>query len=462
MRQLLRGLRELRGLRPMGPLSPLGLLRLLRLRRPSALSGPIGPSSPSGLISLISLFALFALITLAGCSSESTGGVIDEPVPQEPTQPETGTAIVFAAGEQQEATVTRAATSLHDKGVDKFTVWGYKNMSYSEETVNDTKTIIYGDPQNVFPGYVVKWEDNSATSTTTNSDGWEYVRHKSASNPEQGIKYWDWSARAYRFFGVAAGVNGAEPTGITEITETNGANEPTGTIKACELTITTDVAPVYYTGEDNKKYIDLTATATKLDALPYFTTLWFSTGNSIDYPDREFGKPVQLGFLKPYSKVRFGFKYVYPREATELTNISFKPSDGTAIARKGTLKITYPLVGKGTKEEYDGTGVTDNTLAAFTEDYDFEDDTKPYPLTGDGWYIVFPNNSQYTYTLSVEVNGAGKAAVVPKEYMQWLPGYSYTYIFKITEEGGVEIDMVEAAFTPWQAEITGSHTVYNW
>ena len=455
MRQLLRGLRELRGLRPMGPLSP---LRLLRLRRPSALSGPSSLRSPSGLISLITFFAL---ITLAGCSTESTGGVIDEPVPQEPTQPETGTAIVFAAGEQQEATVTRAATSLHDKGVDKFTVWGYKNMSYSEETVNDTKTIIYGDPQNVFPGYVVKWEDNSATSTTTNSDGWEYVRHKSASpteQDEQGIKYWDWSARAYRFFGV---------TGTAAVDADDLANHPekylfTKTTVACELTLTADVAPVYYTEGDNEGHINLTATATKLDALPYFTTLWFSTGNSIDYPDREFGKPVQLGFLKPYSKVRFGFKYVYPREATELTNISFKPSDGTAIAQQGTLKITYPLVGKGTKEEYDGTGVTDNTLAAFTEDYDFEDDTKPYPLTGDGWYIVFPNNHQGTYTLTVWVNGAEKYAVVPKEFMQWLPGYSYTYIFKITEEGGVEIDMVEAAFTPWQAEITGSHTVYNW
>ena len=45
--------------------------------------------------------------------------------------------------------------------------------------------------------------------------------------------------------------------------------------------------------------------------------------------------------------------------------------------------------------------------------------------------------------------------------MSWLPGYSYTYIFKITEEGGVEIGWVETAVTDW-TEMNADHTVYNW
>ena len=45
--------------------------------------------------------------------------------------------------------------------------------------------------------------------------------------------------------------------------------------------------------------------------------------------------------------------------------------------------------------------------------------------------------------------------------MRWLPGYSYTYIFKINEEGGIEIELVEAAVTPW-TELGTARTVYNW
>ena len=82
-------------------------------------------------------------------------------------------------------------------------------------------------------------------------------------------------------------------------------------------------------------------------------------------------------------------------------------------------------------------------------------------MTSDGWYIVFPNMSQGSYKLSVDINGQTKTAAVPANYMQWLPGYSYTYVFKITEEGGVEIGWVEYAVTPWE-DMPADHTVYNW
>jgi hypothetical protein len=69
--------------------------------------------------------------------------------------------------------------------------------------------------------------------------------------------------------------------------------------------------------------------------------------------------------------------------------------------------------------------------------------------------------SQGSYKLSVDINGQTKTAAVPANYMQWLPGYSYTYVFKITEEGGVEIGWVEAAVIPW-IDLRTDHTVYNW
>jgi hypothetical protein len=74
---------------------------------------------------------------------------------------------------------------------------------------------------------------------------------------------------------------------------------------------------------------------------------------------------------------------------------------------------------------------------------------------------VLPNPTQGSYTLYVNVNGNDKSATVPEQYMHWLPGYSYTYIFKVNADGGVEIGGVEYAVTPW-VQIEGPWTVYNW
>jgi hypothetical protein len=208
-----------------------------------------------------------------------------------------------------------------------------------------------------------------------------------------------------------------------------------------------------------------------MSTTPYFTRLWFSTGNQVAYPDKQFGKPVTLEFVKPYARVRYLFKYAYPREGIKLTEKSFKPTSDVAvaddakvkIARKGTVTVHYPTEGTATKEWYtvavDGDKST--RLDSFTEDYDPDDDGKVYSETNEGWYMVLPRDTQGSYTLSVSVNGIARTAVVPAEYMQWLPGYSYTYIFKITEEGGVEIGWVEYAVVPW-IEMEVSKSVYNW
>jgi hypothetical protein len=85
-------------------------------------------------------------------------------------------------------------------------------------------------------------------------------------------------------------------------------------------------------------------------------------------------------------------------------------------------------------------------------------------ITGEDESVI---TSQGSYTMSVWMNSdnvsdpATRTAVVPAEYMTWQPGYSYTYIFKITEQGGVEIDMVQSAVTPW-TELENDHQVYNW
>jgi hypothetical protein len=46
--------------------------------------------------------------------------------------------------------------------------------------------------------------------------------------------------------------------------------------------------------------------------------------------------------------------------------------------------------------------------------------------------------------------------------MKWQSGFEYTYIFKITQSGGVTIDIVQVAINNWEDGGSSTHTVYNW
>ena len=390
------------------------------------------------IISKIGILCLISIVTLLTLVSCGGGGDDDLGAPQTGTNVSGGSdmvAITFSGSEGREDAVTRAAgTPLNEKAT-SFQVWGHKDMSYSAGA--------YGGMQTVFPGYTVSWVTNTAYTTTSNTNDWEYV------GGDQTIKFWDWSAKAYRFFAV---------TDWGTSSGAGGTYGPSNIYQSYNISMPADCSG---TTKDE--------IAANIAATPYFSRLWFSTGVPADYPDKQFGKPVQLEFLKPYARVRFIFKYTYPREGIKLEDITFKPtSAGSKIVRKGTFTVIYPLTGTATAEWFEMTPNSSDdpdvnkALNAFEEDFDPEDDTKEYSADcPGGWYTVLPNNTQGSYTLSAKVNGANKTAVVPADYMQWLPGYSYTYIFKITEEGGIEIGWVEYAMTPW-TEQTAPWKVYNW
>jgi hypothetical protein len=371
------------------------------------------------------------ILGLTSCSGSSDDDLQE-------SQPETNSdmvAITFNGSGGAETAVTRADGMPLSEKATTFTVWGYKNMSYGAG--------VYGETQTVFPGYVVNWTSNSAGTTTSNSSGWEYVA------PNQTIKFWDWSAKAYRFFAVT-GWTGEE---------------------ALDFTKTENADKTYGTSGTNTYSVSMLANTADIKDNLYFSRLWYSTGNPTNYPDKQFGKPVTLEFVKPYARVRFIYTYVYPREGITLSGQKFRPSvdvgaaeeNKVKIPRKGVVTVTYPLSGAD-KESYSMVADADKSirLEAFTEDFDPENDTKIYSTCDKGWYTVIPNTSQESYTLTVSINGGEpKHAVVPAEYMKWKPGYSYTYIFKITDAGGVEIGWVDYKVTPWIEQIADK-TVYNW
>lgn len=399
------------------------------------------------------------LAGLAACS----GGEDAEPA----TAPEEQqTAISFIGGQQEEQAVTRAATGLETVLDDKtFRVWSYKNDAY------DAGTGSYTSYQTVMPAYVVSWTENTAHTSTSNTDDWEYVGLGPGSDQE--IKYWDFGANAYRFFGYALGnataaeyANPGDPTSdvVTPATPQVAVTENTSVADVVSFSASIDAG-----------------TDAGVEAAPYFTRLWFSDGNPSRYPNRLFGRPVQLQFLKPFARVRFMFTYMegLPATRADLRNIRFFPTETTAkIPTAGSVAVSYPLKGTATTESWSFTRSTDPAagLDAFLIDYyeepapaDVPDgvpaDAAPttWPNTPGKWYTVLPVAGQGSYTLRVcVVTDEVKEAVVPAEYMQWKAGYEYTYKFKITETGGITVDFVQIAIDDWTGRLSSAHTVYNW
>ena len=153
--------------------------------------------------------------------------------------------------------------------------------------------------------------------------------------------------------------------------------------------------------------------------------------------------------------------------------MSFQPTPNldapgsVKIARQGVFQDTYPNKGTQAREEYSVTPESTGALTKFEEYYEPDNDNKVYTVADNGWYYVLPvlaSPAPNSYTLSVKLtkNGDIKTAVVPAEFMTWLPGYQYTYIFTITEEGDVEIGSVQTAFNTWTDVDSQDRPVYNW
>jgi len=367
----------------------------------------------------IALLALAAVMTV-GCGSASEED-IDLPVPPQPGQE---TPIAFSGSLSEEGAVTRTEPAgletVLPNGDKKFVVWAFKNDASNGR-------------QTVMNGYTVNWVDNTAYTTTSNTHDWEYVNQ----GTDQTIKYWDWGASAYRFFGYTGNVN-VTPPGST-------ASDP------LVLSFTAAAAATNPQSEP-----------VTLPDGPFYSKMWYSTGNPGVYPDRLYGKPVLLEFLKPYVKVRFLFKQSAPDDVYFYkTDIIFAPTDTEKkIATSGTFTVIYPLTGTGSVDTEESWGVTASSIIDALIQAD--DATSGLPVLDSGkWWIVLPAHNQGSYTLSLKVNGEAKTVVVPAEFMEWKPGYEYTYIFKIIDEGGVVLDNVKVGFSPWTV-VEKSKEIYNW
>lgn len=380
-------------------------------------------------------FAASALLAFASCSNDdfasesALGG-----------ENGSGGAIVFTSGANA---ITRAnqigadAASLLNN---KFVVSGLKGDGTTMSTV--------------FDNYIVNWVENTAGKTASNTSDWEYVgidaAAPSAITGKQTVKYWDYSTSRYDFAAYSLGTNTSITTGtptagqilVTSIGKTNPYSGLTYTLKGAAV----DLA---------KCYISDMVTVAKAN----------------------YQKEVQLTFRSLGTKIRVGFYETVPGYSVK--DVKFYTDDATtpistgASVTSATLFMPSGTVGFGSAGTYAVSFVSNVAQVAFTKDegasvekqqafgnltykakegnekggdiYLGRSSNNP-SYAGSGYTTVLPNTAtgdvlelRVDYTLeSIDGSGEeikihGAKAFVPATYTVWKPNFTYTYIFKISD-----------------------------
>lgn len=406
------------------------------------------------------LFIAASALALASCSSEDFVGTEGGNVENGATK-----AINFAG---ETGKTTRAADG-NKGGADAADLLGKK--FYVLGTKGELPT---GSPTTtkVFDNYQVAWEQNTAGTTSDNTNDWKYagldfVALNTAihnKDDKQTIKYWDYSKPQYDFIAYSVGKNDL----VTK--ETDLAKD-----KVLGTTIVTPNA------DNNNTYASYSLKATTINDLKecYYTDI-----TTVSKEKKEYGKPVKFTFKNLTAKVRVAFYETVPGYSVKglqfyqddttprSENISKNTSatlytTGTEdfVAKNGKITVTYPVVGKTALDNntkgYNNaivsvTPATDDKLSKHdlgTVNYNtgfLAKTAKEATMAGEvgnNYYTAVlptagegnPLTLRMNYTLvsddgsNEEIKVYGAKAVIPASYTQWQPNFAYTYIFKISD-----------------------------
>lgn len=396
------------------------------------------------------LAVALAIMTMASCSDDNYVG------DQEALKVGSEGAISFGSSTP---TITRAVSDKTDGAAatdlnNNFVVFGYKTMSDASK-------------QTVFNNYQVNYVTNTAHTTTSNSANWEYVGYKHLSADmtnnagvtanatgdanDQTIKYWDFSASNYKFYGYSLGVG-------------KTSDDP-DTYANASLMSTSDT----YTLQGNQDQL----------AACYISEL-----NTISDPNGSTPTEVDLRFLSIKSKIQLGFYETIPgysvKELKFYDSSSDATSDGTPVLfagssilpKAGTYTITFDSNGKPllawAAAVSDGTQANvsfSSTLTGYAaRDYQEAAADNTYlgrasnaaTLTEVKDILPYADGADLTlkvdYTLisrdgsgeTIEAKGA--TAKIPAAFTQWKPNYKYTYLFKISDKSNPLIGEVTGLY----------------
>lgn len=388
------------------------------------------------------LFIAASALALASCSSEDFVGTEGGNVENGANK-----AINFGGNAGKISRATSNTGSAAEMLDGQFRIYGVKKMS-------ETQIV------SVFNEYSV-WDVANKNTTTSNTDGWEYVGAKGTSNlgkggisltKDQTIKYWDYSASEYHF---VAG----SPISNFKYTLFPGKDIESATIKGLAGHITPN------------------NTETALETYP----VYIADPKVVKQTD--YKNAVQFSFKRQQAMVRVGFYETIP--GYSIHNVNFYDAEGNVsngnniILTSGTADyfvggsnvegtITYNWAGTTPSYTYaySETDLTKNknwyagklsTLATTSagKKIDLGDGTKMELLWGtdkdmstNGYFTVIPTPSATTaapilikcnYELisddgsgeTIKVTGA--TAAIPAAFSKWEANTRYTYLFKISD-----------------------------
>lgn len=343
--------------------------------------------------------------------------------------------------------ITRATSNTGDyvKMLDgQFKIYGVKKMSETQFVT-------------VFKDYSV-W-NAAANTTTSNTNGWEYVGAKGATNlgtgnisldKDQTIKFWDYSASEYRF------VAGSPISAFTyNVPVTDKSKE----IKSATIT-------------------GLAGHINANEAEQAITTNPVYIAEPIVVKKTEYQEPVQFSFKRQQAMVRVGLYETIP--GYSITEINFYKAGGSKAEAVNNIILTsgtenYFVGGSDVKGTitYNWTGTTpsytytyDDTNLTKTQNWyagKFEPHNalatvstaavaklygKDNDMSTNGYFTVIPTPSatkaapiliKCDYTLTSDddsgetIKVTGATAAIPAAYSKWDVNTRYTYLFKISQ-----------------------------
>ena len=378
-----------------------------------------------------------------GSGSESPVAPIDPPTPEPSLFP-----ISFGSQFDADRQVTSRASVPASSFFDNMTVYGFK-------TFDD------GSPsQLVFTGYRLTYDATKVGTDQTNSSGWDYLGRSGSTTLgsttwtwEQTIHYWDFAAYDYRFVAWAQ----PERDGQGHAIDWTGIAKPEVTVYPA-VTIG-EQSPYQITNnfavfsKDVSNLLSVTVAADVADTLhaPMVSKMEVVKPSSLR-TSTGMGSVV-LHFSRPFCRVRFLLedqdgRYSEMGEALpdasslrSVTRTHFAPKSGdAALSVKGDVVVAnFPVL----------TTATTSGVLYVKDDASRQSPSDPmttpyeHPAKGskgwftkganeEKWYTFLPTTWQEPFVMSITYGGVERTATVPTEFLNWQPGYAYTYVFKVS------------------------------
>ena len=410
------------------------------------------------------IFAALATIAIASCTSDDY--IADIP----PVDINDGIEMPIVFSSMNNGITRADITGADAAGMlgGQFVVSGYKGAQ-SEWNGNNI----------VFDNYVVKYYENTANTTQSNSANWEYVGTVEGAygSEEQTIKYWDEKRDGHYFWAIG------------DFSKRGGYDYTESTLPDPHVIEVENI--------------------TQMDVQDDSKCLYFTKPKYV--PKSKYGQPVTLTFLRYCSRIRIGFYEDITQSGGDkrykVVGVDFYrvKDDGTFntnelpttnvclrgnFVNEGKVRLTY------TNASFKGGDNIDNVT---TETVPVENGASKYmdfgvlniagtqsgvlPTSSSEALFTTNNGSQYTKVLpynntegltlqcDILVHNQNESqftqqnvlASIPAHYTNWQPNQSYTYIFKIvTTPDGAAIILANVEVESWKSDGLIEDEWHNW